>query len=121
MKPENRKNLGKTFDTEPTLTDQSQGHDTDINVIVGKFGIGGMAPGNASEPMYGDFSELPADLRSFIHESRRLDEFRQQLPDTLRDIPLDTLLQMTPEQIGAKLAPKETPKPADEPPKEPAK
>ena len=99
---------GTTANTEPTLTDQSGARDTDINVIVGKFGIGQVH----QEPdpgMYGDFSEYPTDLRSFIEKARSVDELREGLPPELKTIPLDELLYLSPDDILAKLQPAEQP------------
>lgn len=111
MKPENRKHLGRTTNTQPTLTDQSQAAETDLNLIIRKFGITGAIPGTAREPMYGDFTDLPTDLRGFLETSRELNRHKNNLPAELRDIPTEELLYMTPEQLAAKLKP--------EPPKEP--
>lgn len=112
---EQRRAAARTIDKTPTLTDQSQAHETDINVIVGKFGIGNTVMGNANPPMYEDFSELPTDLRGFIESRTRLEEARLALPDKLRDIPVDELVYMTPAALAERLKPDEPPKPKDEP------
>lgn len=108
------------INTKPTKTDQSQAHDTDINVIVKRYGITGTAPGATHQPIYEDFSELPRDLRSMIEESRSVARLRRQLPQPLREIPVAELVTMTPEQIQAKLDTvkhdyDKTNKPKDEP------
>jgi len=45
---------GKIF-TKPTLTQKHQRDETDINVIVQRFGVTGMLPQAAVLPTYGDF------------------------------------------------------------------
>lgn len=106
---ENKANA-RTVNTEPSLTDQSQARETDINVIVGRYGISGQLPQGGSQPMYGDFSRLPTELRDFIEMGRTLDQRRAELPAELRDLPTDELLALTPEQLTNKLTP-----PADPP------
>lgn len=96
------------LDKDPTLTDQSQANDTDINVIVKRYGIHAQAPGNPAQPMYGDFSGLPTDLRGFIEVGRTLEENRQRLPEPLRDKPIEELFALTPEQLTAILTPPKT-------------
>lgn len=93
-----------TVNTEPSLTDQSQARETDINVIVGRFIKTGQAavPGS---PMYGDFSQLPSDLRGFIHTAQRLDEYRSHLPQELAEMTTEDLLRLTPAELTAKLQP----------------
>lgn len=105
--------LAKYKNTDPSLTDQSQAHETDINVIVGRMGIGGTVPGNAQQPMYGDFTELPTDLRGFLEQARQLETLREQLPKELRGQKLEELLSMTPEQVAKLLTPA-TPEPKKE-------
>lgn len=108
--------LARTVNKEPTLTDQSQAHETDINVIVGRFLKTGAAPGTAAQPMYGDFSRLPNGLREFIDQARSLEQHRAALPAALRDLPPEKLMTLTMEEAAAILQP---PKPTTEPAKEP--
>lgn len=104
--------LARTFNTEPSLTDQSQEQETNINVIIGRMGISGQVPGPAHAPMGGDFTQLPRDLRDFIERSRGLNDLRKELPDKLRDMPIDELLSLTPTQVKNLLNP-EPAKPAE--------
>lgn len=104
----------RTHNTDPSLTDQSQARETDINVIVGRYGISGQLPQGGSQPMYGDFSKLPTELRDFIELGRTLDQRRAELPAELRDLPTDELLALTPEQLTNKLTPP-APTPAPQP------
>lgn len=98
------------INTEPTMTDQAGADETDINVIVGRFMVSNQLPTNGQEPLYGDFTHLPEDLRGFIETAQSLAEHRQHLPEALRDMPLEELLALTPEELTHKLTP-----PAPEP------
>lgn len=103
---------------DPSLTDQSQARDTDINVIVGKFNITGRVPGSDTQPMSGDFSELPRDLRSFIEQARQLTRLHSELPEKLRNLTTQQLLELPPAELKAILEPPASPPaPAPEPPK----
>lgn len=103
------------INTEPTMTDQSQAESTDINIIIHQFLRTGHAPAG-KQPIYGDFSELPDDLRGFIEMGRGMTSLVNQLPEQLRDIPVEQLLTMTNDEIVAKLQPPDAPsdKPKDE-------
>lgn len=109
----------RTNSTQPTMTDQSQARETDINVIVQRFTVTGRVPGPSTQPIAGvDFTKMPEDFRGFIHKARTLEENRRKLPKELRDMPIGELMALTPEQLTAKLTP---PAPSPEPPKEPEK
>lgn len=95
----------RTINHEPTLTDQAGARDTDINVIVGRFGLGNLAPGSNKEPIYGDFTELPRDLRGFLEQARGIQDLVSRLPDKLKDIPLNELTTLTRDQLNAIFAP----------------
>lgn len=100
-----------TKSAKPTLTDQSAAKDTDINIIVGQFLTHGHAPGNARQPIEdADFTKMPRDLRGFIEEARSLDEHKRKLPDQLKDMQVEEILRLTPEQLTTILTP---PKPAE--------
>lgn len=112
------KERARTHNTDPSLADQSQAKETDINVIVGRYGISGQLPQSGAQPMYGDFSRLPTELRDFIEIGRTLDQRRRELPPELRDMPTDELLALTPEQLTTKLTPPApTPAKTEEEPK----
>lgn len=110
------KERAKTINTEPSLTDQSQAPNTDINIIVTQFMRTGQAP-QGKTPIYGDFTQLPEDLRGFIEMGRSINTLRSALPEQLREIPPAELFRMTNEEITAKLTPPN--KPADKPKDEP--
>lgn len=103
------KQLAKTINTEPTLTDQAGARDTDINVIVGQFGIHGQAPGAPTDPIYGDFTGLPNGLRESIETARRLKQHMNRLPDQLKGMTTEEILALTPETLRAKLTPADKP------------
>jgi len=106
---ENRKRA-RTENLEPTETDQSGAAQTDMNIIVTQLLKTGQGPGNPVAPMYGDFTNLPRDLRETIETCRGLKDIRNNLPEQLKDKPIEDLLLMTREDIDAILAPKEPPK-----------
>ncbi|QXP08204.1 MAG: internal scaffolding protein [Arizlama microvirus] len=99
---------GCTDNNDPTLTDQSQAHTTDINIIVTQFLKTGQAPQGAN-PIYADFTHLPDDLRGFIEMGRSINTLHSSLPAALRDIPATELFRMTNEEITAKLTPPDKP------------
>jgi len=105
---ENRKRA-QFKNVEPTLTDQSGAKDTDINIIVGQFLRTGSAPGTNKQPLYEDFTQYPDDLRGFIEAGRAIKEHIADLPEQLRNIPLNELLALPPQQIADMLKPPATP------------
>jgi len=103
--------------TKPSLTDQSAAKDTDINVIVKQFGLGGQALGTTKTPLYEDFTQYPDDLRGFIETSRAVREHIGNLPPELKNLPMDQLLNLPPKELLEKLVKKPAPPPAPEPEK----
>jgi len=103
----------RTVNNEPTMTDQSAAAETDINVIVRDFMKHGTAPGADSEPLYGDFTELPNNLRDFIETARTMNQNRNNLPQALRDLPVEQLLTFPVEELKKLIDPpkQEEPKP----------
>lgn len=111
MNHEQRQAKGRTTNNKPSLTDQSAARDTDINVIVQKFGISGVAPGPSREPVWGaDLTGLPTDLRDAIEAARSAAQIRQHLPPQLRDRPIEELAALTVEQIQTIITPPDKPK-----------
>lgn len=103
---------------EPTLTDQAAAKDTDLNVIVDQFLVHGQAPGAAKDPIYGDFSGMPNNLRDAIETSRKAAYHKSRLPKELQSLSIDELLALTPEDIRKRLTPPEPPaEPTKEEPK----
>lgn len=102
--------------TKPTLTDQSQAHETDINVIVKRFATTGRVPGAQQAPISGDFSELPVDLRGFLEEAKQVKRLQKQLPKELQGKTVEQILALTPDELQTILTPVEPPtKPEDKP------
>ena len=103
------KAAARYHNTEPSLTDQSQANDTDVNVIVKKFAITGQAPGGRT-PNYGDFTQLPKDLRELLAMNKSVKGYRDTLPEQLRDLEIEELLALSEQDITKILTPKEEPK-----------
>jgi hypothetical protein len=110
MNHHERRAKGRTTNSGKSLTDQSQADDTNINVILRKYGVTGVATGRAGQPQYLDHSELPRDLREAIDLTRRATSLRDSLPEALRSKPLEELNALTMEQLNTILHP-----PADPP------
>lgn len=108
---ENRERA-RTINNKPTLTDQSAAKDTDFNVIINQFLTTGRAPGPAVPPIFGDFTNLPNDLRGFIETARTINDMHKELPDKLRALSVQNLMTLTNEQIVAIMNPPQ-PKPED--------
>lgn len=105
------KNRGKTLNKDPSLTDQSGAKDTDLNIIVKKFVQTGTMPGQKEKPLYGDFSNLPTDLRGFIQQARSIEKLRGELPKALADLTVEDLVVMDDQALVEYLKPKEVSKP----------
>lgn len=68
---------------EPTLTQQSQKDEADINVIVKRFGVTGKVPLDIREPILVDF-DTPLDYRMMVDMIRDADEQFMKLPAAVR-------------------------------------
>lgn len=104
-----RKEAAKYRSSKPTMTDQSQAADTDVNIIMGKFGIGGTVTVTGKQPIYADFTGLPSNLADMIRMSRRSAELRQSLPPQLRQMPDEQLFALTRDELTNILTPPEPP------------
>lgn len=100
-----RKEAAKYRSSKPTMTDQSQAADTDVNIILGKFGIGGTVTVQGKQPIYGDFTGLPHNLRSMIEMARSSASLRQTLPAALKDMPNEQLFALTKDELTNILTP----------------
>lgn len=107
-----RRKAAAFHNTTPTMTDQSAAATTDLNVIVNQFLKTGQSP-NRGNPRYGDFSQLPTDLRGMIETSRSVAKLRRALPEQLKELPMEELLGLTPEKLAEMLAPKPVDPPAE--------
>lgn len=111
-----RRKAAAYSNTEPTLTDQSARATTDLNVIVNQFLKTGQSQ-SRSIPRYGDFTQIPTDLRGIIETSRSMNDYRRKLPEQLRGMSIQELLQLTPETLKRILTPPTTPPAKPEEPK----
>lgn len=107
------------YNTEPTMTDQSQARETDINVIVKTFARTGQAVGTSQPPAPpADYTVLPEDFRGFIEMARSVAKHRAALPQELQHFSTDELVRLTPDEIRKILTPPApTPAPTEEPKK----
>lgn len=65
----------------PSLTVQSMSEDTDLNVLMKRFGVTGTLPTAARLPEYGDFSHI-TDFRSAVDAVRQAEaDFLEFPPD----------------------------------------
>jgi len=113
MNHEQRRAKGRTNGSSVSLTDQSQADDTNINVILKKYGVTGVARGVAGAPQYLDHSQLPRDLREAFDLTRRAEDMRKNLPEGLRNKTVEELNKLTMEELNTILHP---PAPSPAPP-----
>lgn len=104
---------------EPTMTDQSQADDTNVNTIMRKYRITGVAPGAPKAPIYADFTEIPTSLQELMAEAQRLPGHIDALPPQLKGMPMEHLLSLTPTDLQTILRPKPAPTPAPTPARPP--
>lgn len=67
----------------PSRTIQSEKDNSDINVIVRRFGVTGQIPGNARVPSYGDYSGV-GDFQTAMNVVRQAEEQFMLLPSGVR-------------------------------------
>lgn len=70
--------------TEPSLTQQSQAAEADINEIVRRFGLTGKLPENVRVPTYGDFDGVVDDYQSALNAIRSAEESFMAMPADVR-------------------------------------
>lgn len=70
-------------DYGPTLTQQSQADDADINTIVKRFGLTGQLPTNLRTPQYGDFTGINDYASALKAVAQAADEF-MRIPAHIR-------------------------------------
>lgn len=97
------KERAKTRQVGATKTDQSAAPGTDINIIMKNHAIHGTAPGSAKAPLYGDFSNIPDNLRDMIELGKSIEGHRQQLPTALQDMTIQELVNANPEQLHQRI------------------
>ncbi len=102
------KQRAKTVNVGTTKTDQSHATSTDINVIVRQHAIHGQVPGSAHPPMYGDFSEIPDNLRDMIELGRSMENHKNALPPALRSMTVEELVTTPPDKLQARIKEEKT-------------
>lgn len=100
--------------TQPTATDQSEAMTTDINVVIGYMLKTGEMP-SERKGIYGDFTELPTDLKGFIDTARSMGRHRNRLPKALQTLTVAELTALTPQKLAEILAPPAPPAPPEPP------
>lgn len=74
-----------TDNTEEDMTQQSDLNETDINVIMAKYGgMGGQLPQVLDHPQYGDFTEV-GDFRTMVETVRAAEQAFAELPAKVRN------------------------------------
>lgn len=69
---------------DPSKTIQSQEPDSNINVILERFGITGQLPVNVRVPQYADFIDGVDDYRTAIHAVREAEASFMAMPANVR-------------------------------------
>jgi len=100
-----RRAKGRTHNDGKSLTDQSQAADTNINVILKKYGVTGVATGRKGPPQYLDHTARPRDLREAYEQVREVHALRTALPEQLRNKTFDELEALTLDQLQTILTP----------------
>lgn len=67
----------------PSLTQQSQTEEADINTIVKRFGLTGQLPENVRLPTYADFEEA-TDFQTAMNAVRAAEESFMRMPANVR-------------------------------------
>lgn len=111
--------IARTINKDPTLTDQAAAAGTDINVIVRQLQISGTMPGAPTPSLGGlDTTEIPDNLADALATIRNIKNLRRQLPPQLEGKSMNELLALTPDQLTTILTPPAKPqddKPDDKP------
>lgn len=69
---------------DPSLAQQSAAEESDINVIVRRFGLTGQLPVGLRAPTYGDFGDQIFDFQSAMNAVRQADESFMRMPAQVR-------------------------------------
>lgn len=73
-----------TVNTEDSMTQESSNDDTDINVIMKRYGQTGQVPGVLQEGIYGDFTQVQ-DYRTALELVRQADTAFAEVPAEVRN------------------------------------
>lgn len=104
-----------TINDEPTMTEQSEAADTDINLIVKRYGVYGTAPGALNPPQYGDYADLPTTLAEAFELMRSVPTLKSRLPEELAALTIEDIVNLTPDALNDILKPAPTPTPTPTP------
>nr|QJB20023.1 MAG: internal scaffolding protein [Microvirus sp.] len=97
-----------SINKDPSKADQSGAEDTDINVIVKRYGVYGTIPQSNKTAKFGeDFSELPDDLRGMIETARSLSFHQGELPVALQVLTVEDLMTYDAKALAELLKPKQ--------------
>lgn len=94
------KKKARFYSNKPTLTDQSQAEDTDLNVILKKYQITGRAPGARQTLPHGDYTAAPQDLAGHFELAKSVKDLQASLPEHLRTLTPEQILQLDNKQLG---------------------
>lgn len=72
-----------TVNEEPTMTQQSDANETDINVIMAKYQQTGQLPRVLTEPLFGDFTDAP-DYRTAVETINAANAAFMEIPAKIR-------------------------------------
>lgn len=99
---ENRKRA-RTITVGSTKTDQSAAINTDINIIMRNAAIHGTVMGSSKPPIYGDFSQIPDNLRDMLELAKTVEGHRAQLPAALQSMTVEELINADPAQLHQRI------------------
>ncbi|AXH75143.1 MAG: internal scaffolding protein [Microviridae sp.] len=81
----------QSVNNEPSMTDASQGNDTDVNTIIARFDRTGVLPLPTQEPQYADCVPFNRDLTELLNEAQdiqaRAQNFIEQWSPTPEVLP----------------------------------
>lgn len=60
----------QSVNDEPSMTDTSQGNDTNVNTIIARFDRTGVLPQPTQEPLYADCVPFNRDLTELLNEAQ---------------------------------------------------
>ena len=81
--PEELSDTFATFNDEPSMTQQADAKDCDINVIMARYQQTGQLPQVLQEPLFGDFTN-PMDFREMNEKLREAEEAFLEIPPQIR-------------------------------------
>lgn len=73
----------RTVNNEPSMTQQADRMDTDINVIMARYEKTGQLPRILTQPLYGDFTNVPT-YRESVERIQAADAAFMEIPAKIR-------------------------------------